>query len=160
MTESRPFRTTRYMLPALVVTDSGTIYDNVVTGGYIWQQGRNRAYYQNLNYSTLASATPSDIGSVTIAPLFSGHIIIDASVRSNNNVVNNGIYVYLYAGTSTLIRETYQSEPVAGNEMAFPVHYELKNQQLYSTLIIGIKHAVVSSGAVVSRVIGLIAEEI
>lgn len=160
MTDSMPFRSTKHIISGILITSSGTVMENWATFGYVNQVGRNREYFSNLNTATLASSTPADIGSVTLSPKYSGHIMIDASVRSNNRTVNDGIYMYLYANTSTLLMETYQAEPVAGNEMAFPMHYELMNQDIGGKLIIGLKHATDGGGAVISRVINLSAEEI
>lgn len=160
MAESQPFRTTRYYLPAIMVSHSGTIADHLVTGGYIWQQGRNRDYYQNLDYATTTSLTPVPVGSVTMIPKYSGHIVIDSYLRANNNATNQGVGEHIVANGSTLINEHYESEPVAGNEQAFALHYELSDQPLSSTIVIVIEHHVIGSGEAITKVISLVAEEI
>lgn len=149
--------------------DQGTVgviqsptFNNVTTSGHVWQQGRNRQYYQNLNYATTTSSSPVDIGSVVITPEFSGHIVIDVAMRTNNETNNAGVNTYLYVNDSTLITEVYYTHmPLTTNEAALPFHYELTGQSTITPLVIGMKHSTAGiGGTVISRIFGLIAEEI
>lgn len=141
----------------------GTIDNNgnFTCNGWIWSVTPNRVYQQNLTAATTTSTTMVALGSAnSITPKFSGHIIITAELRVNNNTVGDGVSVELLNGTNVLDTETYTQEGLASNGHTLIFHYELTSQTVGTALSIALNFAAVTGGTASAKIVSFICEEI
>jgi hypothetical protein len=140
----------------LTLNNSG---DLTITG---WlYQSRNRVYQQNLTASTTTSTTMVALGSAnSITPKFSGHIVISAELRINNDTVGDGVEVELLNGTTILDSETYTQEGLASNSHTLIFHYELTGQTIGTALSISLNYSAVTGGTASAKIVSFICEEI
>jgi hypothetical protein len=125
-----------------------TTASNITTSGWIYQQGRNRVYYQNLNSSSTNSAEGAPYGpvlkSLEIIPKFSGHIIIDAQTLISNTVSGDGTFTTLWTGstsgaqTTCLILNSPRIISIADEYVSSPLHYELTDQPIGTPIYISL----------------------
>ena len=134
---------------------------NFTCNGWIWSVTPNRVYQQNLTAATTTSTTMVALGSAnSITPKFSGHIIITAELRVNNNTVGDGVSVELLNGTTVLDTETYIQEGLASNGHSLIFHYELTSQTIGTPLSIALNFAAVTGGTASAKIVSFICEEI
>jgi hypothetical protein len=136
---------------------------NLTISGWTWVKGKNRNYQQNLTASTTTSTTAVLLGtSIGFTPKFSGYIIIDASLRINNNTVADGIAVYIYQGsTSGALTTQLDTETTSPTEdSTVTLHYELSGQTVGTATYISLAFNAVIGGTASAKIVSFTVEEI
>jgi hypothetical protein len=151
-----------------------TTASNITTSGWIYQQGRNRVYYQKLeSSSTNLIGSPPPVGSqvlksLEIIPKFSGHIIIDAQTLISNTVSGDATFTTLWTGstsgaqTTCLIFNSPMIISYADEYVSSPLHYELTDQPIGTPIYISLGYGGTESntGDAEIIVVSFIVEEI
>jgi hypothetical protein len=149
-----------------------TTASNITTSGWIYQQGRNRVYYQNLWASDTNLLDSNPVGSqvlksLEIIPKFSGHIIIDAQTLVSNTVGGDITYTTLWSGSTSGAKTTNLITNgmiirIANQYLSSPLHYELTDQPIGTPIYISLAYggAEANTGDAEIIVVSFIVEEI
>ena len=117
-------------------------------------------YLQNLTAQTTTSTTPVSIGSITITPLITGNILIDALIYANNNTLGDGITVGIYNGSTLLSSQTYTQEGSVANYSTIPISAYLTGLTLQTAITISIQINAVTGGTAAAQIIVLNGREV
>jgi len=153
-----------------VTTMNNTLDDgsgNMITAGYAYIKGKNRLYQQNLTASTTTATTATLLGtSMAVTPKFSGYLVINATIRANNNTLSDGVTVSIYQGASSgalttlLDSDTYTQEGLASNSETLSLHYELSGQTVGTATYISLAFNAVTGGTASAKIVNFAVQEI
>ena len=159
-----PFTFTYNGGSAIVSIDSS---GDLTVAGYAYIKGKNRLYQQNLTASTTTATTATLLGtSMAVTPKFSGYLVINATIRANNNTLSDGVTVSIYQGASSgalttlLDSDTYTQEGLASNSETLSLHYELSGQTVGTATYISLAFNAVTGGTASAKIVNFAVQEI
>ena len=140
---------------------------NVTMKGWAYVKGKNRTYQQNLTAATTTSTSAVIVNtSNAITPSFSGYIVVNAVLISNNNTIGDGVTVSLYQGASSgalttlLCSDTYTQEGLASNDHTFVLHYELSSQTVGTATYLSVAQNAVTGGTASTKIMSFSVQEV
>ena len=140
---------------------------NLTTSGWAYVKGKNRTYQQNLTAATTTSTSAVIVNtSNAITPAFSGYLVVNAVLISNNNTLADGVTVSLYQGASSgalttlLCSDTYTQEGLASNDHTFVLHYELSSQTVGTATYLSVAQNAVTGGTASTKIMSFSVQEV